>query len=105
MGNGGLNMDAKVRRQSIDPEDLFYAHIGSMDTCARTLIAVEKMIKDGSYDNFLQQRYQGWESNKELISSDSLDNIYQRVKSENINPNPRSGRQEYLENLINSFIE
>jgi len=42
LGNGGLNMDAKVRRQSIDPEDLFYAHIGSMDTCARTLIAVEK---------------------------------------------------------------
>ena len=105
LGNGGLNMDAKVRRQSIDPEDLFYAHIGSMDTCARTLIDVEKMINDGSYDNFLQQRYQGWESNKELISSDSLDNIYQRVKSENINPNPRSGRQEYLENLINSFIE
>ena len=105
LGNGGLNMDAKVRRQSIDPEDLFYAHIGSMDTCARTLIDVEKIINDGSYDNFLQQRYQGWESNKELISSDSLDNIYQRVKSENINPNPRSGRQEYLENLINSFIE
>ena len=45
-------MDAKIRRQSIDPEDLFYAHIGSMDTCARTLIAVEKMINDGSYENF-----------------------------------------------------
>ena len=42
--SGGLNMDAKLRRQSIDPEDLFYAHIGSMDTCARALIAVEKMI-------------------------------------------------------------
>ena len=98
-------MDAKIRRQSIDPEDLFYAHIGSMDTCARTLIAVEKMINDGSYDHFLQQRYQGWEGSKELISSDSLENIYQRVKSENINTQPQSGRQEYLENLINSYIE
>jgi len=105
LGNGGLNMDAKIRRQSIDPEDLFFAHIGSMDTCARTLIAVEKMINDGSYDDFLQKRYQGWDNNKELMNSDSLENIYQRVKSENINPQPQSGRQEYLENLINSYIE
>ena len=43
---GGLNFDAKIRRQSIDPEDLFYAHIGGMDVCARTLLAVEKMIND-----------------------------------------------------------
>ena len=76
-----------------------------MDTCARTLIAVEKMINDGSYDDFLQKRYQRWDNKKELMSSDSLENIYQRVKSENINPKPQSGRQEYLENLINSYIE
>jgi xylose isomerase len=53
-------MDAKIRRQSIDPEDLFYAHIGSMDTCARALIAVEKMINDGGYNDFLNQRYKLW---------------------------------------------
>tara|TARA_Y100001935_G_scaffold240131_1_gene228411 strand:+ start:365 stop:1672 length:1308 start_codon:yes stop_codon:yes gene_type:complete len=105
LGNGGLNMDAKIRRQSIDPEDLFHAHIGSMDTCARTLIAVEKMITDGSYEGFLQKRYEGWTNDNKIMIRDSLDSIYQRVKSENINPSPQSGRQEYLENLLNSFVD
>ena len=105
LGSGGLNMDAKIRRQSIDPEDLFFAHIGAMDTCARTLIAVEKMINDGSYEDFLQKRYDKWTQNKELMTSSSLESIYNSVKSENINPQPQSGRQEYLENLLNSFIE
>ena len=98
-------MDAKIRRQSIDPEDLFYAHIGAMDTCARTLLAAERMINDGSYEEFLQKRYENWSLNKELMNSSSLESIYQKVKAENINPQPQSGRQEYLENLLNSFIE
>lgn len=105
LGSGGLNMDAKIRRQSIDPEDLFYAHIGSMDTCARALIAVEKMINDGGYEKFLQERYQGWANNTKLLHSDTLENIYNRVKAENIQPEPQSGRQEFLENLINTFVE
>ena len=54
---------------------------------------------------FYNKDIKGGKASKELISSDSLENIYQRVKSENINPDPQSGRQEYLENLINSFIE
>ena len=103
--SGGLNMDAKIRRQSIDPEDLFYAHIGSMDTCARTLIAVEKMINDGSYESFLKQRYESWNDNSDLMNKLSLEDIHNKVIKENINPNPKSGRQEYLENLINSFVE
>ena len=103
--SGGLNMDAKIRRQSIDPEDLFYAHIGSMDTCARTLIAVEKMINDGSYEFFLKQRYESWNDNSELMNKLSLEDIHNKVIKENINPDPKSGRQEYLENLINSFVE
>ena len=49
IGNGGLNFDAKIRRQSIDAEDLFYAHIGGMDVCARTLLAVEKMMNDKKF--------------------------------------------------------
>ena len=105
LGSGGLNMDAKIRRQSIDPEDLFYAHIGAMDTCARTLLAAERMINDGSYEEFLQKRYENWSLNKELMNSSSLESIYQKVKAEDINPQPQSGRQEYLENLLNSFIE
>ena len=76
-----------------------------MDTCARTLIAVEKMINDGSYEDFLQKRYDKWTQNKELMTSSSLESIYNSVKSKNINPQPQSGRQEYLENLLNSFIE
>jgi len=105
LGSGGLNMDAKIRRQSIDPEDLFYAHIGAMDTCARTLLAVERMISDGSYEKFLNKRYENWSQNKDLMKSSSLIGIYEKVKSEDINPEPQSGRQEYLENLLNSFIE
>jgi len=98
-------MDAKIRRQSIDPEDLFYAHIGAMDTCARTLLAVERMINDGFYEKFLQKRYENWSQNKVLMDSASLESIYQKVKSDDINPQPQSGRQEYLENLLNSYIE
>ena len=105
LGIGGLNMDAKIRRQSIDPEDLFYAHIGAMDTCARTLLAVERMINDGSYEEFLNKRYENWSQNKDLMKSSSLEGIYEKVKSEDINPEPQSGRQEYLENLLNSYIE
>jgi len=102
---GGLNMDAKIRRQSIDPEDLFYAHIGSMDICARTLISVEKLINDGTYDNFLNDRYNKWNANSDIMHKLSLEDIYNKVKNENIFPDPKSGRQEYLENLINSFID
>jgi len=84
---------------------LFYAHIGAMDTCARTLLAVERMINDGSYEEFLNKRYENWSQNKDLMKSSSLEGIYEKVKSEDINPEPQSGRQEYLENLLNSFIE
>ena len=76
-----------------------------MDTCARTLIAVEKMINDGSYDNFLKQRYEQWTSEKQLMTSMSLEEIQKNVIAKNINPQPKSGRQEYLENLINSFVD
>ena len=76
-----------------------------MDTCARTLIAVEKMINDGSYENFLKQRYEQWTSEKQLMTSMSLEDIHKNVIDKNINPQPKSGRQEYLENLINSFVD
>jgi len=98
-------MDAKIRRQSIDPEDLFYAHIGSMDTCARAIIAVEKLINDGAYDQLLEDRYNKWSLNSDIMNKLSLDDIYNKVKNESIYPDPKSGRQEYLENLINSFID
>ena len=104
---GGTNFDSKVRRQSIDPVDLVYAHIGGMDTCARAFKAAAAIIEDGSYDKFLEDRYADWnkpEAQAMLKGEHNLESIAARVESENIDPKPRSGRQEYLENLINRFV-
>lgn len=104
---GGTNFDAKLRRQSIDPEDLLHGHIGGMDICARGLKAAAAIIEDGTYDAFLTERYAGWggaEAQAILKGERSLADIAARVEAEGINPQPKSGRQEYLENLINRFV-
>jgi xylose isomerase len=104
---GGLNFDAKVRRQSIDPQDLIIGHIGGLDVCAQALIAAAKLIEDGGYDSFLAERYAGWDkpAAKEMLAGKaSLEDIASRVARERIDPKPKSGRQEYLENLLNRFV-
>tara|TARA_Y100001970_G_scaffold292223_1_gene432586 strand:+ start:6276 stop:7589 length:1314 start_codon:yes stop_codon:yes gene_type:complete len=104
---GGLNFDAKIRRQSIDAEDLFYAHIGGMDVAARTLIAVEKMINDKAFSNYLENRYKKWDQDLgKFIHSNQgdLESIAKKVITENIEPTPQSGQQEYLENILNKYI-
>ncbi|SDG23595.1 xylose isomerase [Pelagibacterium luteolum] len=104
---GGTNFDAKLRRQSIDPEDLLHGHIGGMDTCARGLKAAAAMIEDGTYDKFLTDRYAGWqgaEAQAMLKGERTLEDIAAWVEKDNINPQPKSGRQEYLENLVNRFV-
>jgi xylose isomerase len=104
---GGLNFDAKVRRQSIDPEDLLHAHIGAMDVCARALLIAERMIDDGVLDRLLNERYAGWdapEGKAILDGKRSLVDLADRVEREWLEPQPRSGRQEYLENLLNSYL-
>lgn len=104
---GGTNFDAKLRRQSIDPQDLLYGHIGGMDTCARGLKAAAAIIEDGTYDAFLDERYAGWQSTEAqamLKGERALEDIAARVEAEEIDPQPKSGRQEYLENLINRFV-
>jgi xylose isomerase len=105
LGSGGLNFDAKIRRQSIDPEDLFYAHIGAMDICAKTLLATEKMINDGEYDDFLNKRYSKWQESNAIESGQSFESIHEEVIKNNINPQPVSGRQEFLENLVNKYLD
>lgn len=102
---GGTNFDAKLRRQSLDAEDLIAAHVGGMDICARGLKAAAAMIEDGGLDQSLDTRYAGWQSPaaQEMLESD-LDSITARVLSEGINPEPRSGRQEILENYVNRFV-
>ena len=105
--SGGTNFDAKLRRQSIDPDDLLIAHIGGMDCCARGLKAAAAMIEDGTVDQFIDDRYSSWKSSNGqqiLDGKMSLEALAEKVESEDINPEPVSGRQEYLENQINRFV-
>ena len=104
---GGVNFDSKVRRQSIDPQDMFYGHVGAMDVTARALLIAEQMILDGRYAQALQQRYAGWQGpfGREVLAGKlSLDAVAARVLASNVDVRPVSGRQEYLENLLNTFI-
>lgn len=104
---GGTNFDAKLRRQSLDPEDLLIAHIGGMDCCARGLKAAVAMLEDGTMSQFVADRYAGWSSGeaaKMLSGGYSLDDIEQYVRSADVNPDPVSGKQEYLENVANRFV-
>ncbi|WP_227268500.1 xylose isomerase [Roseobacter weihaiensis] len=102
---GGTNFDARLRRQSLDPEDLILAHVGGMDACAAGLKAAAAMLEDGKLEAARAARYAGWdnETGKALMTSD-LDSIAARVVAEDINPAPRSGRQERLENLVNRYL-
>ena len=107
LGSGGWNFDAKVRRQSIDPADLLHGHIGGLDVLARSLKAAAAIIEDGTYDKVVDARYAGWNQGlgKDILSGKlSLADLAAKVEAENINPQPKSGQQEYLENLINRFV-
>ncbi|CAM8669186.1 XylA Xylose isomerase [Comamonadaceae bacterium] len=104
---GGLNFDAKVRRQSIDPEDIFHGHIGGMDVSARALLIAEKMITDGKFAQVTEDRYAGWKGSfgqDVLTGKLGLDAVAQRVLDQNVDAQPVSGRQERIENLLNSYI-
>jgi xylose isomerase len=107
LGKGGFNFDAKVRRQSIDPADLLHGHAGGLDVLARGLKAAAAMIEDGTYDRVVDERYAGWnerEAKAMLLGKRSLEQIAARVEKQKINPEPKSGQQEYLENLVNRFV-
>ncbi|MBE0578356.1 xylose isomerase [Devosia sp.] len=107
LGSGGWNFDAKVRRQSIDPADLLHGHIGGLDVLARSLKAAAAIIEDGTYDKVVDARYAGWQqkgAQAMLKGERTLEEIAAWVEAENINPQPKSGQQEYLENLINRFV-
>lgn len=104
---GGTNFDAKIRRQSIDPQDLIIAHVGGMDTCARALKAAARMIEDKALTGPVAERYAGWngaEAKAMLAGKRSLDEIAARVEKKSIDPKPRSGRQELLENIVNRYV-
>ncbi len=104
---GGTNFDAKLRRQSLDAEDLLVAHIGGMDACARGLKAAVKMVEDGVITDFVKQRYSGWDDDEGqaiLAGERSLEDLAARVSAEDLQPRPRSGKQEWLENVVNRYV-
>ena len=106
LGKGGLNFDAKVRRTSTDPVDLFYAHIGGMDTFAKALLIADSIIKDKALSKIVDDRYSSYNSGigAEIMSGKTgLEEIEKWVLA-NDAPVLQSGRQEMLENILNSYI-
>lgn len=104
---GGFNFDAKVRRQSIEPSDLFHAHVSGMDIAARGLLIAERMILSGELEKFVQERYQGWKGDfgqQVLAGKLGLDQVAAQVLDRNQDTTPHSGRQEYLEALVNRYF-
>lgn len=102
---GGFNFDAKVRRQSIDAVDLFHGHIGGIDTVARGLLAAAAIVEDGRIDRIKADRYSGWDGafGRSLAGLD-LAGIADLAEAQAVEPQPRSGQQERIENLVNRFI-
>jgi xylose isomerase len=104
---GGTNFDSKLRRQSIEAEDLLIGHIGGMDCCARGLKAAARMLEDGVLTGMVDARYAKWDSaeGKAMLKGKrTLDDIAERVAKKDINPQPVSGRQELLENIVNRYV-
>ena len=103
---GGLNFDAKVRRQSIDPADLFHGHIGGMDAFARGLKIAAKMLEDGIFEDLIKERYAGWDSKfgRTIENGQSSLNDMETHILKNGEPQIQSGRQEMFENILNEYI-
>ena len=105
-GGGGINFDAKIRRNSTDPEDLFHAHIGGIDAFARALLIADAVLQKSEYKKIRKDRYASFDSGKgkEFEAGKlSLEDL-RAYAIENGEPAVRSGRQEYLENIINRYI-
>ena len=104
---GGFNFDTKLRRQSISRDDLFHAHIGGIDTLARSLLVAAALIEDGELERLRTERYAGWSKGvgrSILEGKTALDELAVGVAGGDIDPRPVSGRQERLENIVNRAI-
>ena len=106
LGSGGLNFDAKPRRSSIDTVDLFYAHIGGMDTFARGLLIADMIIEDGVFDQFVSNRYSSYAEGigKDILGGKITFEEAEKWILENGLPTPKSARQEMLENILNDYL-
>jgi xylose isomerase len=100
---GGFNFDAKLRRQSVDPADLYLAHIGGIDTLARALLAAADIVREGQLQRLRQERYQAWsgELGRRIDSGEfTLATLADHAAEQGFDPKPRSGRQELAESII-----
>jgi xylose isomerase len=107
LGTGGFNFDAKLRRPSIDPEDLFLAHIGGMDAYALAFKVARRILADGAFDQFVADRYASYDSGygrdieRGKVGFKELEKLVLTKLGE---PTPKSGKQEYLENLLMGYL-
>jgi xylose isomerase len=104
---GGMNFDAKVRRQSIDAADLFHGHIGAIDLTARALLNAAALIEEGSVERITSTRYSGWGNSlgqRILQEKIGLDALADHVVAHDLRPLPKSGKQELLENLVTKHL-
>ena len=107
LGTGGFNFDAKLRRPSIDPEDLFHAHIGGMDAYALAFKLARRILADGKFESFVAHRYASYNAGygraieKRRTNFKELNKLVLTKLGE---PVPRSGKQEYLETLLNTYL-
>jgi len=103
---GGVNFDAKIRRNSTDPADLFYAHVGGMDIFARALVTADAILQKSDYEKIRTERYASYDSGKGKEFEEgklSLEDL-REYAIQNGEPAVISGKQEYIENLINRYI-
>jgi len=104
--SGGLNIDAKVRRQSIDLQDLVFGHMNTVDTLAKALLQAERLIEKKQLETYVKDRYRGWhgELGKKILAGKmTFEAVAERVQKEKIDPKPRSGRQEMLEGILHEL--
>lgn len=106
-GKGGFNFDTKVRRQSINLDDLIYAHVGAIDNLAKALLNAADLVEQAKLKDFVSQRYAGWEQGmaKEVLEGKhDVESIGKHVLSNDLEPEPKTGRQEMLQNIINRSL-
>jgi xylose isomerase len=105
-GGGGVNFDAKTRRNSTDLEDIFLAHIGGMDAFARAVIIADSILQKSSYKNFRTNRYASFDSGsgKDFEAGKLTLEDMRTFAISNGEPKQISGRQEWLENIINQYF-
>ncbi len=106
LGTGGFNFDAKLRRQSIDPEDLFLAHIGGMDAYALAFKTARRILADGKFEKFVANRYASFDTGfgRDIETGKVGFKELEKIALKLGEPSPRSGKQEYLENLLNTYL-